>query len=320
MSPVSSRTIRISRPDTTSGFSDEALASSGYRMAGRRLAKRFKCLRMPSRPRTGRCSRGSVSHCGPPTAPSSTASAALALVRVSAGYGSPVASTAQPPSRPVVISRFRPSLFKASSTRTASAVISGPIPSPGSTRILRDIRVYSRELFAGLFREEPGLLVPTAIVIGMNRVRMAQRQTNIIPTVDQAFLAERIHVKGNRIAGRRPDDLIRQIHDQAVTRCGHRFGKQSINHRCRQDDGQDTVLEAVVEKDVRKGLGDDGTEAVIEQCPRCVFARTAATEILARQQDSSPLEAGLIQRELRIQRPVGAILARLAHIHIAPLA
>src|SRR6266568_2019232 len=45
MSPVSSRTIRISSPATTSGLSVDASASSGKTAAGRRLANRFSSLR-----------------------------------------------------------------------------------------------------------------------------------------------------------------------------------------------------------------------------------------------------------------------------------
>src|SRR6266705_1686485 len=45
MSPVSSRTIRISSPATTSGLSVDASASSGKTAAGRRLANRFNSLR-----------------------------------------------------------------------------------------------------------------------------------------------------------------------------------------------------------------------------------------------------------------------------------
>src|SRR3569832_2145820 len=91
-SPVSSRTIMISSPDTTSGLSDDAPASSGYSSAGRRLANRLSSLRMRNRPRSGRSGRSSVSYCGPPPAPSSTASASRASLSVASGSGSPEAS------------------------------------------------------------------------------------------------------------------------------------------------------------------------------------------------------------------------------------
>ena len=53
---------------------------------------------MPSNPCSGRGFAGSVvSHFGPPTAASSTASDAFATSSVSSGSAAPVASMAQPP-------------------------------------------------------------------------------------------------------------------------------------------------------------------------------------------------------------------------------
>jgi hypothetical protein len=54
-------------------------------------------LRSASSPRSGRCAGASASHFGPPTAPSSTASAREQSASVSSGSGAPVASIALPP-------------------------------------------------------------------------------------------------------------------------------------------------------------------------------------------------------------------------------
>ena len=56
----------------------------------------------------------------------------------------------------------------------------------------------------------------TTIFIRMNRIRMTQRETNIVPTIDQTFLTERIHLKWNRFTTRRAHHLIRQIDHQTV--------------------------------------------------------------------------------------------------------
>src|SRR3990167_9128520 len=61
MSPVSSRRIMISNPDTNSGFRLDALTSSGYTSAGRRLANSPNPLRMRSRPCSGRSGPGAAS-------------------------------------------------------------------------------------------------------------------------------------------------------------------------------------------------------------------------------------------------------------------
>jgi hypothetical protein len=75
-------------------------------------------------------SRGRLSHCGPPTAPSKRHRLRGQLLR-RFRIGLPVASTA-PAQQASSISNLRSSAFR---TRTASAVISGPMPSPGRTQI-----------------------------------------------------------------------------------------------------------------------------------------------------------------------------------------
>ena len=77
-----------------------------------------------------------VSHLGPPTAPSKIASAVLAAANVCSGKGTPVASMAQPPSSSFdhVKSKLNRWLTFAK-TLVASAIISGPIPSPAKITI-----------------------------------------------------------------------------------------------------------------------------------------------------------------------------------------
>mmetsp|Transcript_1316 Transcript_1316/g.3105 ORF Transcript_1316/g.3105 Transcript_1316/m.3105 type:complete len:206 (-) Transcript_1316:94-711(-) len=133
MPPTSSRTIMISTPDTTSRFKVDASASWGNTWAGRRFAKAFSPERRPRSPRSGRSSGGMVSHLYPPMAESSTASEALHIVMVSSGRGTPVASMAAPPMSASWNSRLCPSALTAAlRTFTATSVISGPMPSPGS--------------------------------------------------------------------------------------------------------------------------------------------------------------------------------------------
>ena len=66
----------------------------------------------------------------------------------------------------------------------------------------------------------------------------------------------------------------------------------------RQDDGQQTVLEAVVEEDVAERGRDERAKAVVEQRPRRVLARAAAAEVAAREQDLRALVAWLVQHEV----------------------
>jgi hypothetical protein len=66
MSPVSSRTIMMSSPLTTSGFSVDASTSSGKTTAGRRFEKKSHSLRRLRIAFSGRLSRASLSCFGTP--------------------------------------------------------------------------------------------------------------------------------------------------------------------------------------------------------------------------------------------------------------
>ena len=79
-----------------------------------------------------------------------------------------------------------------------------------------------------------------------------------------------------------------------------------------------TVFVAVVEEDVGEAGGDDGAEAVVVQCPRGVFARGAAAEVFARQQDLRALVTRLIQGKIGVQRAFAVVHARFAVVEITP--
>ena len=81
---------------------------------------------MPISPSSGR--RAPPSHCGPPTAPSSTASAPRAAASVSGGSGSPHSSIADAAEGMALEAQLR---RDQRSSRSASSITSGPTPSPG---------------------------------------------------------------------------------------------------------------------------------------------------------------------------------------------
>ena len=130
---MSSLTTIRSTPSTTSGRRLLAPMRAGTILTGRRLAKSSIPERRASNPLSGRCSRGKASNRGLPIAASKTASAALQASRVLAGKGSPVASMAEPPIGASLNSSVNPCRADtASRSCLATAVISGPMPSPGS--------------------------------------------------------------------------------------------------------------------------------------------------------------------------------------------
>src|SRR5262245_6257614 len=297
MSPVSSRTIRMSSPATTSGLRLEASASSGNTCAGRRLANRPSSLRRPRIACSGRLARGRLSYFGSPTAPKSTASADFTRASVFSGSGSPWAAYAVPPTSASSNSRPSSSFF---STRRACAMISCPIPSPGRTATL-------------LMSEVPGKLRLAPVLEGADLVRLAQREADLVEAVQQAVLAERVDVEAEalRVVGRR-DGLAFQVDYQPEA--GKRGGlvEQAIDLVLAQHHRQEAVLEAVGEENVGEGRRDHAAEAVVHQRPRRVLARRAAAEVLAREQDVRALVLRPVEHELRVAAPGGEQPGRVA--------
>ena len=134
-------------------------------------------LRMPSKPCSGRGAPGSVeSHFGPPTAARRTASEALAASSVASGSGSSVASIAAPPMRESAqlnsTPYFEPTAFR---TFTPSAMISGPMPSPGKRQMLYAAAI-SLTSFNTLLIRKP-ILTP----LGCKRHQTVQLETPLKP-------------------------------------------------------------------------------------------------------------------------------------------
>ncbi len=139
MPPVNSRTTsKLKPPAITSSLRLEAPVSAGKIMAGRKLQKSPNILRKGSRaPRSGCSSGGSASHFGPPTEPNRIASEALQISTVFSGNALPSSSMAMPPTLAKVRSKATSYLCStASRTFKASAMTSGPIPSPDNTATL----------------------------------------------------------------------------------------------------------------------------------------------------------------------------------------
>src|SRR4051812_36964178 len=138
MPPVSSRTTSRSVPSIRSRLSGLASSRAVAGRTGRRLANRPSPLRRPSSPCSGRGSSGLVvSHLGPPTAASSTASELRHAASVSGVRAVPCWSIETPPIGWSSISKPP----RRSSSARALSVISGPIPSPGRATIFAGVWV-----------------------------------------------------------------------------------------------------------------------------------------------------------------------------------
>src|SRR5574344_636795 len=94
-----------------------------------------------------------------------------------------------------------------SSTLTASAMISGPMPSPGSTRIFLLMGIPC----SGDGAEQPGLCGLVAGFKGGDGIAIGQGQADVIQPVQQAVLAESIDFEGVLATLPIDDDLALQI-------------------------------------------------------------------------------------------------------------
>ena len=115
-------------------------------------------------------------------------------------------------------------------------------------------------------------------------------QADVVETVEQAMLAERVYLDTHDFAVGARDRLLFEVDRQ------HRVGAllgvfhQLVDDVLRQGDRQQAVLEAVGVEDVGKTRRDDAGHAEIHQRPGCVLAARPAAEIVAG--DADPLRGG----------------------------
>ena len=158
------------------------------------LAKRPRALRIFSSPCSGlTLAVGSLSYFGSPIAPKRTASDSMHTLCVESGYGSPWRSIATAPISAYLYTNSCENLSAtASRAFTACAVISGPMPSPGSTAIVFFIDVQLKFIISSYIRgfvRSAGLFLRTITVSaispgrrsdGLRHKSSASRKSSII--------------------------------------------------------------------------------------------------------------------------------------------
>jgi hypothetical protein len=117
--------------------------------------------------------------------------------------------------------------------------------------------------------------------------------------------AERVQLKAKALPVRGGHGQVFQIDGHAGIGALAGVLHQHIDDLLRHDDGQDAVLEAVVVEDVGKAGRDHAADAVIQQRPGRMFARAAAAEIVAGDDDLAVAIGGLVQDEIRDLGAVG---------------
>lgn len=128
---------------------------------------------------------------------------------------------------------------------------------------------------------------------------LLQGQGDIIETVEEAlptkFFDVEVEFESFLVMDRFRLEVDRQSVDATIC-----LFEQLVDLRWGEDDGQDTVLETIVEEDVGEALGDDNTKTVIFQRPDGVFTAGTAAEVPSRDQDAGTGRVRLVQLEIRI--------------------
>src|SRR5512146_1767060 len=101
---------------------------------------------------------------------------------------------------------------------------------------------------------------------------MLQRHTDFVQAFQQAGAAERVDLKAGPESFRAGEFTVLQVYGEAEA-SGSVAGLELGHFRGPQRHSEQSVLHAVVGKDVSKAGGDDAADAVITQRPHSMLAR-----------------------------------------------
>src|ERR1035437_3891131 len=165
---------------------------------------------------------------------------------------------------------------------------------------------------------QPGSLCQTMGFKCLDLVSMTQGQVDIVKATQQAVFAKSFDIKRKCFTAGLGDDLSLQVNAELVAGEGRNFIQQLLDHSLAQDDGKQSVFEAVVEKDVSVARRNQRPKAILSKRPGCVFTGRATAKILACQQDGGTLIARLIEYKVRIRFATARILAGIASVQVTP--
>ena len=93
---------------------------------------------------------------------------------------------------------------------------------------------------------------------------MLERQTDGIESAIETVFSERVDLESVGCSVRSCDPLVAEIHCQGIALCLESRIDEGQHFLRLQDDGQDTVLETVVVKNIGEAGGDHAPESLIE--------------------------------------------------------
>ena len=164
----------------------------------------------------------------------------------------------------------------APSARTASAVTSAPMPSPGEDG---DQRLQWGPVCVAD--------APARGFVALDLGQLAAQIAELVDPVQQAMARERLDRESDGDAGgqREPRGLEIDVHLRAGML--EQPGRRRLVHRHRHE----PVLQGIAAEDVGDLGADDGANSVVDQRPGRMLARGAAAEVAARHQHLQPRAA-----------------------------
>src|SRR5207244_4209988 len=141
-----------------------------------------------------------------------------------------------------------------------------------------------------------------AFLVCPDPVLDAQGPPDFVEAVEQHLPAVGLH--GKRSAEPEPvvHALLFEVYREPILAARSLMAAEQLGDLLgQQAHGDEPVLTAVREENVRERRSEDRAEAILAEGPDCMFARRAAAEVLPGEEDARAPGAGVVQLEVRVR-------------------
>lgn len=130
---------------------------------------------------------------------------------------------------------------------------------------------------------DPRALTGEALLVSLDGILLLQGEADVIEAVEKAVLAERVNLEVDLGATSAGDSLSLKVNLEVLDVLSGLH--EGVNILLGKNDGEDTVLKAVVEEDITEGGGDDAAEAHVEKTPGSVLTGRSAAKVVSGHKD-----------------------------------
>src|SRR5438876_2161445 len=164
---------------------------------------------------------------------------------------------------------------------------------------------YFELLGGGVAAQQPGHLGGAPRLVGLDGLRVLLGQSDLVLSLEERLLPERVHIEAMRGAVGRRHCLALEIHAHVGARVIMELTPETSGRLGRDDDGEHTVLEAVLHEDIAEGRPDHASDPVMHERPHRTFPRGAAAEVVRGDEDLRLPERRLVEDEISVLGAVG---------------